>query len=377
MREELLASENIGGFTPFQIVEPARPLCIGFLPLNDCAPLIMARELGLFTKYGLDVQLKREASWSIIQDKIVYGALDAAHAPAAMPFAVNLCTQTPRVTCVTGLILNLQNAAIAVSQDLWKRVGKDPAGLRDEILRLRGKKTFTFASVFQYSSQHFLLRQWLRSVGVNPDRDVRIVMVPPTQMFPNLKLGYLDGFCAGEPWTSVAVEAGAAWCVATSAELAPLHPDKALVVRRAFAEQRANEHIRLLAALIEACAFCDRQENREHVCKTIAHPSYVNAPPSCLRPSLSGRAEFGEARTEPLRDLLIFARYRANEPAADRANWIVHKLVEMRAVKESMLQSAVIHEVFRPDIFYEARQLVREQAKLIDPSFGIIPREGI
>jgi len=356
----------MGDAAHFHILKASKPLTLGFIPGSECAPLVMARELGLFAKYGLDVQLKREASWSIIQDKVVYGGLDAAHAPAALPFAINLCTQTPRITCVTGLVLNLQGTAIALSQDLWRRLDRDPKQLRQHVLSLRGKKTFTFAAVFQYSAQHFLLRQWLRSIGLDPDNDVRIVNVPPAQMFPNLKLGYLDGYCAGEPWTSLAVEAGVGWCVATSGDLAPLHPDKALTVRRDFAVDRAEEHHRLIAALIEACIFCDQRENRDEVCRTLAQPHYVNAPWSCLRPAMTGPFNYGHGRTEPLPDFLIFLRYRANEPAPDRANWIVNELVRMGAIKLTLLQSPVIHEVFRPDIFYEAKRLLLNQATAIE-----------
>jgi ABC-type nitrate/sulfonate/bicarbonate transport system substrate-binding protein len=351
----------------FEILEKSRSLRVGFLPVNDCAPLVMARELGLFAKYALQVELKREASWSVIQDKIIYGKLDAAHAPAAMPFAANLGCQTPRLLCVTGLILSLQGNAITLSRDLWRRIGNDAKALRQEILRLRGRRTHTFGVVFQFSSQNFLLRQWLKSIAIDPDHDVRIVMVPPTQLFPNLKLGYLDGYCVGEPWTSLAVEAGVGWCVTTSAELAPLHPEKALMVRREFAEGHAEEHTLLIAALIEACKFCDRPENREQVSRILAQRQYVNAPLSCLSPGMTGPFAPGQGHADPLHDFVIFSRYKANEPSPNKAEWIVGHLREMGALKDAaLLQNPAVTDTFRPDIFLEARRTLLKQASEID-----------
>lgn len=351
----------------FKILERPYPLRVGFLPVNDCAPLVMARELGLFAKYGLQVELKRETSWSVIQDKVIYGKLDAAHTPAAMPFAANLGCQTPRLLCVTGLILSLQGNAITLSRDLWRRIGNDANGLRQEIVRLRGRRTPTFGVVFQFSSQNFLLRQWLKSIAIDPDQQVRIVMVPPTQLFPNLKLGYLDGYCVGEPWTSLAVEAGVGWCVTTSAELAPLHPEKALMVRREFSEERAEEHTLLIAALIEACKFCDRPENRKLVSRILAQPQYVNAPLSCLNSGMTGPFSPGHGRADPLHDFVIFSRYKANEPSPDKAEWIVSHLQKMKAITDpAVLQKPAITDSFRPDIFLEARRTLLKQASEID-----------
>ena len=175
----------------------------------------MAHELGLFRKFGLNVSLSRELGWATIRDKIIYGELDAAHAVAGLPFAVSLGLGSIQCECVTGLVLCLQGNAITLSQDLWLRGVRDAGGLHREILRSRGRRTFTFGVAFPFSSHNFLLRQWLLSGGIQPDRDVRIVVVPPPQMFANLEAGNLDGYCVGEPWNSVAVKKGAGWCAAT------------------------------------------------------------------------------------------------------------------------------------------------------------------
>ena len=160
-----------------------KPLRVGFVPLTDCAPLVMAQELGLFAKYGLSVTLSRELGWTTVRDKIIYGELHAAHALAAMPFAATLGLGSMKCDCLAGLVLNLNGNAITLSRDLWLRGVRDAKTLREEIDRGQGKKIYTFGVVFQFSSHNFLLRQWLAAGGIDPDRDVRIVIVPAPAMF--------------------------------------------------------------------------------------------------------------------------------------------------------------------------------------------------
>src|SRR5258706_6379484 len=159
-----------------------RKLRVGFVPLTDCAPLVMAQELGLFRKFGLNVALSRELGWATIRDKVIHGELEAAHAVAGMPVAATLGLGSVPCDCLTALVLNLHGNAITLSEDLWKNGVRDGATLREEILRSRHHKTFTFGVVFPFSSHNFLLRGWLASAGIKPNQDVRIVVVPPPQM---------------------------------------------------------------------------------------------------------------------------------------------------------------------------------------------------
>ena len=161
----------------------SQPLRLGFVPLIDAAPMVMAQELGLFAKHGLDVQLRRQPGWATVRDKILYGDLDAAHALAVMPFAATLGLGSIRSDCVTALVLSLHGNAITLSSDLRLRGVRDARTLRAEIERNRGRKTLTFGVVLTWSSHNFLLRQWLASGGIDPDKDVRIVVVPPAAMF--------------------------------------------------------------------------------------------------------------------------------------------------------------------------------------------------
>ena len=340
------------------IPESGQPLRLGFVPLADCAPLVIAHELGFFRKYGLNVTLCRELGWATIRDKVIHGELDAAHALAAMPVAATLGLGSIKCDCLTAMVLNLHGNAITLSNELWRAGVRDAASLRSEITRLRHRKTLTFGVVSQFSSHHFLLRQWLMAAGILPDRDARIVVVPPPQMVANLKAGHLDGFCVGEPWNSVAVQARIGWCVTTSAELAPNHPEKVLMVRREFAEKNAEQHIALVAALLEACEFCDAPENREALVSVLARPEYVNASAESLRHGFSGDFDFGQNGARTVRDFSIFYRDNANEPSSEKAAWVLQLIrASGQCPEPSALTFALGRRLFRMDIFEKAARL--------------------
>lgn len=235
---------------------------------------------------------------------------------------------------------------------------RDGAALRAEITRTRGQKTFTFGVVYSFSSHNYLLRNWLVSAGIQPDRDVRIVVVPPAQMVPNLKAGHLDGFCVGEPWNSLAIRAGEGCAVAVSAELDPLHPEKVLMVRRDFAENREQEHLALVAALLEACAYCDSAANHESIVSVLARPEFVNLPQDVLRCGLSGPFGFTRKESRVIPDFCTFHRHDANEPSADKAGWVLRNLRTSGLCKEpGLLNAALGRRVFRVDIFNSAQSL--------------------
>jgi ABC-type nitrate/sulfonate/bicarbonate transport system substrate-binding protein len=338
------------------------------MPVSDCAPLVVAHETGLFAKYDLDVELVRESDWASIRDKTINGDLDAAHAPAGLPFLSNLGVDSDPCACVSGLVLSLEGNAITLSRRLWESGVHNATTLRDEIYRNWGKRTYTFAVPNPLSSQSVLLRQWFKTAGIVTDVELRIVAVPPEQMFPTLKLGYIDGYCVGEPWTSVAVEAGAGVCVATSAELSPLHPEKVLMVRQSFAAGRSDEHERLLAALLEACAFCDRPENRPLISEMLAHPHYVNAPADNSKVSLFSSLRGGKEIQPSLLDLNIFHRHNTNEPSDEKAAWIIERLYELLDKRPSRRPVAgptpVLKNIFRRDIYLRAQGLLDAQARV-------------
>jgi ABC-type nitrate/sulfonate/bicarbonate transport system substrate-binding protein len=330
-------------------------LRLGFVPLTDCAPLAVAQELGLFRKHGLRVRLERELGWATIRDKVIYRELDAAHALAAMPVAATLGLGSVKCDCVAGMVLNLHGNAITLSNALRERGVHDAATLREEIHRSRNDRVLCFGAVAPYSSHFFLMRQWLADGGIDPQRDVRIVIVPPPQMPGHLRQRHLDGFCAGEPWNTMAVQSKVGGLAAVSAQLAPGHPEKVLMARADFAEKREAEHVALLAALLEACAFCDRPENQKQVARILAAPKYVGAAPALLRSGLQG-----EIRP-------VFSEEEANEPFDRKMAWVMDQMrLCATAGEPDLLNAALRRQVFRQDIFAKAVRL--NQSNISSPA---------
>jgi two-component system, oxyanion-binding sensor len=335
----------------------ATALRLGFLPENDCAPAVVAYEFGIFEQLGLKVELQREVSCAGLRDRIVGGDIDAAIAPATLPFVLSLGLDFEQCACVSGLMVSLQGNAITVARKLWDRGVHDVASLRARIYKDWGKHTYTFGVVFPYSPQYFLLCDWLRSAGLAPHSQVRIVVVPAEQMFPMLELGYLDGFCCGEPWNSVAVESGKGMCLTTSAQLAPLHPEKALIVQSSFAARHAETHERLIAALLEAGRICERPAQREQLCALLARPEYVNAPADCIRQGLFGPFDAADRRVQNLHGLNVLSAHHANEPSGEHAAWATNHLWDFLNLKRADAPGVRRpNYIYRRDIFRSAAQ---------------------
>jgi ABC-type nitrate/sulfonate/bicarbonate transport system substrate-binding protein len=317
----------------------------------------MAQELGLFAARGLRVALSREVGWATIRDKIVMRELEAAHAPAAMVLAISLGIGSFRMSCATALVLNLHGNGVTLSNRLWASGVRDGATLREFVRSRRNEAPLTFGVAFSCSSHNFLLQKWLRDAGIDPTREVNIVVVPPPQMAANLKEGHLDGYCVGEPWNSLAVVQRAGWVAALSPEIAPRHPEKVLLAPAAFVRTRAEDHERLIAALFEACQHCQLSENREQLVEILARPEYLNTNPSAIRNSLSGPFRFSKQRVEAHESLHLFAGPDVNEPGLDKAVWARQSLLETGLVPNtSLLNRQRLMSMFRSDLFHAAIQ---------------------
>ncbi len=335
-----------------------KPLRVGFVPLIDAAPLIMARELGLYQRHGLQVQLSREIGWATIRDKVIFGQLEAAHALAVLPFVASLGLGCVACDCLTGLVLNLNGNGITLSNELWGMGVRDAASLRKVIELRRGDRMFTLGVVFPGSTHHFLLREWLLAGGIDPDTDIHLAVVPAPSMLTSLRNGNLDGYCVGEPWNSAAVSEGLGWIAATSIQLAPRHPEKVLMVRRDFEEQHREEHRALIAALLEACAWCELAANREELARVLSRRHYVNAPFEVLRDSLQHTFDFGHGRSEIHADFHIFKQGDANLPSGKKAAWVMNNLLPLSSRLPSVAPApATMAGIFREDIFEEAGRL--------------------
>lgn len=330
-----------------------KELRVGFVPLCDCAPLVVASEFGYFERYGLRVNLSREIGWASLRDKLLYGELDAAHALAPMVFAAGAGLGSSPVPCLTAMVINLHGNAITLSASLLKN-----ENWQEQLAQ--GEKQFVLGIPFLYSSHHFVARAWLRRLDHHLERKTRFVVVPPPQMPENLRAGHLHGYCVGEPWNSVAELVGFGRITARSADIAPLHPEKILMVRSDFAEQHPDTHEHLIAALIEACRYCEDPANRLTIIETLARREYLNARPEALQLSF-GTVTTDTARPSllsPGQAFMIFARDNANEPSSRKAAWIVENLRDSGLCRAaSDLTFATAKRVFRDDIFERALRL--------------------
>lgn len=343
---------------------PLPGLRIGFIPLVDSAPLLVAEAFGLFEKHGVEVELSREVGWATVREKILYGQLDAAHALAGLALSLRLGLDGLACPAIAPFVFNLHGNAITLSMDLHRRGVRDSATLQ-KLIRSTPQRLFTFAVVSRSSSHNFLMRRWLKQGGINPDRDVRLVVLPPTQMPGSLSAGLIDGYCVGEPWNSVAISKGSGWCPAISGDLAPGHPEKILLTTEDFAEANPVALHAVIRALHEACAFCDEPGNRAKVIDVLMGSGRMRADRSILRLSLMGPFDNGAGERRPAEDFHIFHRGNANLPSLDKADWIVTSFLEHGLIAPVDATSAhkAMSQCWRPDLYQEAIQPTRGAVK--------------
>jgi ABC-type nitrate/sulfonate/bicarbonate transport system substrate-binding protein len=310
---------------------PSGTFRIGYVPLVDAAPLLVAQALGLYTKQGLSVSLSAELGWGSIREKVVYNELDAAHAPGPLLFSILLGTHSRRCRVWTDTVLNLQGNAITLSRRFWERGVRDVNTFRS-LLRSEAPHRPVFAVVARFSSHLFLLRKWLRGAGVDPERDIRIVVLPPSLLLEHMRERQIDGFCAGEPWSSAAAVSGEGWVTAASASLAAKHPEKILLVRDEVLQRQPEAYSALHAAILEACRFCDRPENRTAVADILYEDRIFPVAKAVLLNSLVGPFKTGIADLEGEGPFVIFHQEDANRATRERAQWCLEAVIETGAL---------------------------------------------
>lgn len=343
-------------------------LTLGFMPLTDCAPLAVALEKGFFRKYGLDVTLAREVSWANIRDKVVAGVMDGAHMLAAMPIATTLGLGEISKPTITALSLDLNGNAITVSPALYQRLREaDPDAAAERPMTARalgkviaedralGRDIMNFAMVFPFSTHNYVLRYWLAAAGIAPDRDVRLLVIPPPHMVDSLRSGDIVGYCVGEPWNELAVAAGVGRTLIADYEIWNNKPEKVFGVNLEWAEKHPNTHKALLMALLEAAQWIDRPENRLEVAGIIARKAYVNAPAEVVKMSMIGAfLDGGEDAPVPLPDFNVFYRYAATFPWCSHAVWLITQMYRWGQIGETLPIRQVAEQVYRPDLYREA-----------------------
>jgi NitT/TauT family transport system ATP-binding protein/nitrate/nitrite transport system substrate-binding protein len=327
-------------------VSALRPLKLGFVPLNDAAPLLVAQERGFFQAEGLEVAFSREVSWATMRDKLAAGALDGAHmlAPVTLACTLGLGLGGDPLPMIAPVALNRGGAAFTLSSRLAAELAPEEPRAAGLVRLIAGRKAageppLVFAVVFPYSMHNYLLRYWLAEAGIDPDRDVRIVVAPPSRMASRLATGELDGFCAGEPWNAVAEDQGVGQVAVRAFEIWSDGPEKVLGVTADWARREPEVLQALLRAVLRGAAWADDPENRPMLAEILARPEYVDADPESIARSLPTTR---------------FRKGDANAPLPVHAAWQLSQMIRWGQAPPELDAAAVAERVYRLDLYNEA-----------------------
>nr|WP_314895671.1 CmpA/NrtA family ABC transporter substrate-binding protein [uncultured Flavobacterium sp.] len=334
------------------------PVRLGFIPLTDCSPIVMAKELGLFKKYGVEVVVTKESSWANVRDKILTGELDGAHCLYSMPFSV--------YTGVGGkagsemkiaMMLNVNGQAITLSKDFCGKVGFKQMNKVTPVVaaKLKAEKEVTFAMTFPGGTHDLWLRNWMSIAGLN-QKAVKIITIPPPQMVANMKVGNMDGYCVGEPWGGVAVKQGVGFTQVASQDIWKDHPEKALVVNKDFSAKRKADLVKVMKAVMEACIWLDNPSNRKKAAAIIGRAPYVNAPADVIENRLMGNYDLGcnQGVQVYTKDYMLFHKGgMVNFPRKSHAIWAMAQFVRFGYLKEAPNYNAIADKLILDDLYKE------------------------
>ena len=337
----------------------AETLTLGFLPLVDAAPLIVAKEQGFAEAEGLRFRLVRETSWANIRDRVALGHFDGAAMLAPLPIAASLglgVLATPMIAPFAfGFGGNAITLSVALVDAMKTRLGDPPALQAQALAQVPRSAPLRLAVVHPFSAHNYELRYWLAFAGLDPDRDAEISVLPPPFMAQALAEGRIDGFCAGEPWGSLAVEAGAGAIVAVKSALWRQGPDKVLGLRADAPERRPLALPALLRALHAAARWSADPANRETLVGLLARDGYIGKPAAILARALAGRLVMraGEAATA-IPGFLEFHAHAANFPWRSHALWFAAQMARWGQVAASPETFTKAATVYRPDLYRAA-----------------------
>ncbi|HEY9703735.1 MAG TPA: ABC transporter substrate-binding protein, partial [Allocoleopsis sp.] len=333
---------------------------LGFLPLTDAAPLIVAKEKGLFEKHGFkEVNLCQETSWKAIASGIETDQLDAAQMVAGLPLAMTLGmgNKTP-IPMIIGMVLSRNGNAITLSNKFAKQGVKTLKDLR-KVIKESDDKIYSFGVVHPASMHNLMLRYWLASGGIDPDQDVNLVVLPPSEMIENLREEKIDGYCVGAPWNTPAIKENLGYVIATDLDIWPGNPEKVLGVKEEWANENPLTHIALIKALLEACEYCDDQRNREEILKLISQPQYIGLSADYISNGFTTPYNKGNGE-EPQ----ILNRYNqfyfdyTNCPNRAEGLWILTQLARWGFIAFPKNWLEILERVRRVDIFGEAARQI-------------------
>jgi nitrate/nitrite transport system substrate-binding protein len=327
-------------------------LTIGFIPLTDCASVVMAGELGLFKKYGLNVTISKEASWAAVRDKLLLGQLDAAHVLYGLVYGAHLGIGSQKKDMAILMGLNHNGQAITLSKKLADAGIKDGASLKKAVDKK--EREFTFAQTFPTGTHAMWLYYWLAAHGIDPFKDVKTIVIPPPQMVANMRVGNMDGFCVGEPWNARAIFDKIGFTATTTQAIWKHHPEKVLGTTREFVDRHPNTTRAMMAAVLEASRYIDTMSNRDKVSEVIGGKSYVNAPAPVILGRMQGKYEDGLGRTWDDPDYMkFFDDGEVNFPYLSHGVWFLTQHRRWGLLKNDLDYVAVAKAVNQIDLYSE------------------------
>ena len=364
---------------------------VGFIPLLDCAAIVAAVEQGFTAAEGLDVRLVRETSWANIRDRLIVGHFDAAHMLGPMAVASSLGVGHLKAPLIAPFSLGLGGNAITVSIPLWDQMkaqgttlGAGPhvqgkaLGRVVEARARGGLEPLTFGMVYPFSCHNYELRYWLAAVGIDPDRDVRLVVIPPPFLADAMRTGQIDGFCVGEPWSSVAVDAGVGNIIATTTSIWPLSPEKVIGCRAQWAQENGETLDAFIRALYRAALWCEDPANHADLAHMLGAARYVGARTNLLLNALGNRLSLTAGATPvSIPDFHFMARHHATFPWVSHALWFYSQMLRWQQIEAAVDDINVVRGAYRPDIYRRALAPLKIELPATDTKIERFFDEGI
>ncbi|CAN5318015.1 CmpA/NrtA family ABC transporter substrate-binding protein [soil metagenome] len=338
---------------------------LGFIALTDAAPLFVAIEKGLFAKHGMpDVTVEKQTSWGTTRDNLVLGSegngIDGAHILTPMPYLMTagLVTQNNVPTpmhILARLDLNCQGISVG-NEYADLKVGLDAAPLKLALDKKKASgKSIKAAMTFPGGTHDLWIRYWMAAGGIDPDRDIETIVVPPPQMVANMKVNTMDILCVGEPWNEQLIHQKAGYSAVTTGEIWKDHPEKALGMRAAWVEKNPRAARALLMAVLEALQWCDKDENKAELAEISAKRRWMNVPVPDIIERIKGNFDYGTGRVEKNSPLLMkFWRDHASYPFQSHDAWFLTENVRWGQVPAKTDIKALISKVNREDLWKDA-----------------------
>jgi two-component system, oxyanion-binding sensor len=354
----------------------------GFIPLVDAAVLVAAADRGFAAAEGIDLELVREVSWSNIRDKLNLGHFEAAHLLAPLAIAESLGLDYAKVPLLAPVTLSQNGNSILVGNETFAALSAfaegdldDPGQSGKALKKLiaaraaKGDDQLCFGMTFRFSSHNYLLRFWMAASGIDPDEDVRLIVLPPPYMVDSLQSGHVHGFCVGAPWGSVAVEAGIGRIIHFGTDIAATCPEKVLGVRAGWGEENAAVLNALTRSVIRATAWCANPEHRGELAQLLAAPGRLNVEPDLIIRALNGRL-----KVDPLGRVRENARYLVMDsalarPEARQALWLYAQMARWGQAPFDEGQVAAVNACFSPAT-YDAALSSMTQRPALDDGIG-------